>query len=71
MGPKTVKTHTSLVTVVTSTDRPMPVRNRCVIELFGRVFVFSFVSMHPSSFGTYYAMVMSVRVSGSPFVRQS
>ena len=26
--------HTSWVTVVTSTDRPKSVRNRCLIELF-------------------------------------
>ena len=26
--------HTSLLAIVTSTDRPYSVRNRCVIELF-------------------------------------
>ena len=26
--------------IVTSTDRPKSVRNRCVIEVFGSVFVF-------------------------------
>ena len=31
--------NTSVVTVVTPTDRPKSVRNRCVIELFGGVFV--------------------------------
>ena len=34
--------HTSWVVVVAPTDRPMSVRNRCVIELFGGVFVLSF-----------------------------
>ena len=29
--------HTSGVTVVTPTDRPKSVRNRCVIEVFGGV----------------------------------
>ena len=33
--------HTSWVAIVTSTDRPKAVRNRCVIEVFGRVFVLS------------------------------
>ena len=33
--------HTSLVAIVTSTDRPKSVRNRCVIEGFGGVFVLS------------------------------
>ena len=33
--------HTSLVTVVTATDRPKSVRNRCVIELFVALFVLS------------------------------
>ena len=32
--------HTSWGTVVTPTDSPKSVRNRCVIELFGGVFVF-------------------------------
>ena len=31
--------HTSLVAVVTPTDRPKSVCNRCVIEVFGGVFV--------------------------------
>ena len=30
--------HTSLVAVVTQTDRPKSVHNRCVIEVFGGVF---------------------------------
>ena len=33
--------HTSLVAVVTPTDRPKSVRNRCLIELFVALFVFS------------------------------
>ena len=33
--------HTSWVAVVTPTDRPKSVRNRCVIELFCGVFVLS------------------------------
>ena len=33
--------HTSLVAIVTPTDRPKSVRNRCVIEVFGGVFVLS------------------------------
>ena len=31
--------HTSWMTVVTQADRPKSVRNRCVIEVFGGVFV--------------------------------
>ena len=34
--------HTSWVAVVTPTDRPMLVRNRCVIELFVALIVLSF-----------------------------
>ena len=33
--------HTSLIIVVTPSDRPKSVRNRCEIELFGDVFVLS------------------------------
>ena len=33
--------HTSGVTAVTPTDRPKSVRNRCVIEVFGGVFMLS------------------------------
>ena len=33
--------HTSWVAIVTPTDRPKAVRNRCVIEVFGGVFVLS------------------------------
>ena len=33
--------HTSWVVIVTPTDRPKSVRNRCVIDVFGGVFVFS------------------------------
>ena len=31
--------HTSWVAIVTPTDRPKSVRNRCVIEVFGGIFV--------------------------------
>ena len=31
--------HTRRVTAVTPTDRPQSVRNRCVIEVFGGVFL--------------------------------
>ena len=33
--------HTSGAAVVTPTDRPKSVRNRCVIKVFGDVFVLS------------------------------
>ena len=33
--------HTRCVAIVTPTDRPKSVRNRCVIEVFGGVFVLS------------------------------
>ena len=33
--------HTSWMTIVTQTDRPKSVRNRCIIEVFGGVFVLS------------------------------
>ena len=33
--------HTSRVTFLTQTDRPTSVRNRCVIRVFGGVFVLS------------------------------
>ena len=33
--------HTSGVTAVTPTDRPKSVRNRCVIKVFGGVFMLS------------------------------
>ena len=33
--------HISWVAVVTPTDRPKSVRNRCVIEVFGCVFLLS------------------------------
>ena len=33
--------HTSLVTAVTPTHRPKSIRNRCVIEVFGDVFMLS------------------------------
>ena len=34
VGPVNQVNHTSCVAVVTPTDRPKSVRNRCVIELF-------------------------------------
>ena len=34
VGPVNQVNHTSWVAVVTQTDRPKSVRNRCVIELF-------------------------------------
>ena len=34
VGPLKPVNHTSLVAVVTPTDRPKSVRNRCLIELF-------------------------------------
>ena len=33
--------HTSWVAIVMQTDRPMSIRNRCVIDVFGGVFVLS------------------------------
>ena len=41
VGPAKPVNHTSSMTVVTPSDRPHSVRNRCVIELFGDVFVLS------------------------------
>ena len=35
----TLFNHTSCMTVVTPSDRPKSVRNCCLIEVFGRVFV--------------------------------
>ena len=40
-GPVNQVNHTSLVALVTPTDRPKSVRNRCVIELFVALFVLS------------------------------
>ena len=37
IGPVNQANHTSMMAVVTPTDRPKSVRNRCVIELFGGV----------------------------------
>ena len=39
--PLTTFPHTSWVVVVTPTDRPKSVHNRCVIEVFDGVFVLS------------------------------
>ena len=41
VGPVNQINHTSWVAVVTPTDRPKSVRNRCVIELFVALFVLS------------------------------
>ena len=41
VGPVNQVIHTSWVAVVTPTDRPKSVRNHCVIELFGALFVLS------------------------------
>ena len=41
VGPVNQVNHTSWVAVVTPTDHPKSVRNRCVIELFCGVFVLS------------------------------
>ena len=42
VGPVNQVNHTSWVAVVTPTDRPWSVRNRCVIELFVTLLVLSF-----------------------------
>ena len=42
LGTRKPVNHTSWMTVVTPTDRPKSVRNCCVIEVFGGVFVLSF-----------------------------
>ena len=41
VGPVNKVKYTSWVAVVTPTDRPTSVRNRCVIELFVALFVLS------------------------------
>ena len=41
VGPVKPVNHTSWVAVVTPTDRPKSVRNRCLIELFVALFVLS------------------------------
>ena len=41
LGPVNRFNHSSWVVVVTPTDRPKSVCNRCLIETFGGVFVFS------------------------------
>ena len=41
VGPVNQVNHTSWVPVVTPTDRPKSIRNRCVIELFVALFVLS------------------------------
>ena len=41
VGPVNQVHHTSWVAVLTPTDRPKSVRNRCLIEFFVALFVFS------------------------------
>ena len=41
MDPVNRFNHTNWVAIVTPTDRPKSVSNRCVIEVFGGVFVLS------------------------------
>ena len=41
LGSRNPFSQTSWVAVVTSNDRPKSVHNRCVIEIFGGVFVLS------------------------------
>ena len=41
LGSRNRFNHTSWVAIVTLTDRPKSVRNRCVIEVYGCVFVLS------------------------------
>ena len=41
VGPVNQVNHTSMVAVVTPTDHPKSIRNRCVIELFGALFLLS------------------------------
>ena len=45
VGPVNQVNHTSWVAVVTPTDRPKSVRNRCVIELFCGVVCVDFALM--------------------------
>ena len=42
VGPVNQVNHTSWVAVVTPTDRPKSVHNRCVLELFVALFVLPF-----------------------------
>ena len=46
VGPVNQVNHTSWVAVVTPTDRPKSVRNRCLIELFVALFVLSLPFWH-------------------------
>ena len=41
LGPVNRYNHNYLLSVITTTDRPKSVRNRCVIEVLGAVFVLS------------------------------
>ena len=51
-GCKASFNHTSWMTVVTSTDHPKSVRNRCVIELFGEAMVMKYSVLRPRA-GTF------------------
>ena len=55
LGSHKLVYHTSLVAVVSPTDRPKHVRNCCAIEVFGGVFVLS--SCH-----------RSIRTESDPFL---
>ena len=53
LDPSTGKPH-QLGTVVTPTDRPKSIRNRCVIKIFGGVFVLSYCySEFPNRIGFF------------------
>ena len=66
--------HTSWVDVVTQNDRPKSVRNRCVVEVFGGVFVWSswffdflwvkwFLIIGPSQISSFHRTPTSVTLS--------
>ena len=76
VGPVSQVNHTSWVAVVIPTDRPMSVRNRCVIELFVALFMLSLCSfditvdigdfvigLSQISFFCSYAMQMSLKLT--------
>ena len=54
VGPVIQVNHTSWVAVVTPTDRPKSVRNRCVLELFVALFV---LSLFPFTFLLVYGLL--------------
>ena len=49
VGPVNQVNHTSWMAVVTPTDRPKSVRNRCVMELFVALFVLSLCPLDNSA----------------------